>query len=357
MTPRSGRPSRWPSEVRSGEELASARARTLKYARSSLTPLAFLVTGLDKFTTDMPAVNARLQSLARKLLAPLMEKVGWEASADDEHLTKLLRGTLIRLLSTFSYAEEGVEKEATEVRVCELPTRRAKRVDVLRRYPLRAPSQLVASLLATLPTYSSLRSCCSSSQRFAKFLEDAADMQALPSDMRSPVFKIILKNGGAAEFEQIKSYYVTATDNAEKKHVLNSLGAVDDVKLKKAVLDWTTGGEVKLQDFFYAIGSVHRSGKEGQELTWSYFKENFDRLKSMIGKASASLLDAVIVYSCGGFTSAAKADDIEEFFKDKDVAQNARKISQTVESMRANAKFTELLAKSEITKDSFWDAL
>lgn len=182
-------------------------------------------------------------------------------------------------------------------------------------------------------------------------------MQALPSDMRSPVFKIILKNGGEAEFEQVKSYYVTATDNAEKKHVLNSLGAVGDVKLKRAVLDWTTGGEVKLQDFFYAIGSVHRSGKEGQELTWSYFKDNFDRFNSMLEKASASLMDAVIVYSCGGFTSTAMADEIEEFFKAKDMAKNARKISQTVESMRANAKFAELLAKSEISKDSFWDGL
>ena len=74
------------------------------------------LSGLDKFTTDMPAVNARLQGLAKKLLAPLTEKVGWEARADDEHLTKLLRGTLIRLLSTFSYAEEGVKKEAKEVR-------------------------------------------------------------------------------------------------------------------------------------------------------------------------------------------------------------------------------------------------
>ena len=66
--------------------------------------------------------------------------------------------------------------------------------------------------------------------------------------------------------------------------VLSSIGSTPDLKLKRDVLDWTTSGDVKLQDFFYAIGGVHGSGKEGRELTWSYFKENYDRLKAMIGK-------------------------------------------------------------------------
>jgi len=63
-------------------------------------------------------------------------------------------------------------------------------------------------------------------RRFKRFLEDAADMKALPSDMRTPVFKIILKNGGDKAFEEVKGYFETATDNAEKKHVLNSIGEV-----------------------------------------------------------------------------------------------------------------------------------
>ena len=38
-------------------------------------------------------------------------------------------------------------------------------------------------------------------------------------------------------------------------------------------------------------------------------------MKKMIEKASPSLMDAVIVYSCGGFTSLDKAAEIEAFFK------------------------------------------
>lgn len=116
-------------------------------------------------------------------------------------------------------------------------------------------------------------------------------MQALPSDMRSAVFKIVLKSGGATEYEQVKvrsrrargspppphpppsplfrkGYFDTATDNAEKKHVLNALGATNDPKLKMATIEWTCSGAVKLQDFFYTIGSVHRSNSEGMQMTW-----------------------------------------------------------------------------------------
>jgi puromycin-sensitive aminopeptidase len=194
-------------------------------------------------------------------------------------------------------------------------------------------------------------------RRFAKFLEDAADMQALPSDMRSPVFKIILKNGGDAAFADVKGYYDTATDNAEKKHVLNSIGSTTSLKNKLAVIEWTTSGAIKLQDFFYAIGSVHRSSKEGMELTWNYYKDNFERLKEMLGKASASLMDAVIVYSCGGFCSNQKADEIEKFFEENPMPQNQRKVLQTVEAMRANAVFLGLLENSELGDASFWKSL
>ncbi|GMI15997.1 hypothetical protein TrVE_jg1398 [Triparma verrucosa] len=269
--------------------------------------LGGVLVGLEKATQDIPMINANIKSLAKKIIAPLVELVGWEAQAEDGHLTKLLRGTCIRLLSIFSYSEAGVKDEAN--------------------------------------------------RRFAKFLEDAADMQSLPSDMRTPVFKMVVKNGGKKEFEDVKGYYTSATDNAEKKHVLSSIGETPDLKLKMDVLDWTTHGDVKLQDFFYAVGSVHSSGPEGRDLTWTYFKENFDRYKTMLGLASASLFDAIIQCSCGGFSSDEKADEIEEFFKDKDVAQNQRKITQIVEAMRANAKYLKVIAESELGEEKFWKSL
>ena len=131
--------------------------------------------------------------------------------------------------------------------------------------------------------------------------------------MRVAVFKILLKNGGLEEYEQVLSYFSTASDNAEKKHVLNALGAIPDAKLKMRTLEWTTSGAVKLQDCFYALGSVHYSGKVGAEMAWKFFQDNHTRLEEMLGNASASLMQACIGFSAGGFCSAAKATEVEEY--------------------------------------------
>ena len=266
-----------------------------------------VLSGLNTITVENDFIQKELHALAARLVKPLAEKIGWEPRADDGHKTKLLRGTMIGLLDTFCYKDESVVKEVRS--------------------------------------------------RFAKFQENAADMQALPSDMRASVFKMYLKNGGQKEYDQVKAYFETASDTAEKKHVLHSLGAIPDIRLKLQTLDWTTSGAVKLQDFFYTIGSVHRSSKEAMHLTWKYYQDNFERLKGMLGKASPSLMDAVIVFSCGAFCSGEKADEIEAFFAKHPLPSNARKIQQTVESMRANAKFRGQIEGSELSAQAFWNSL
>ena len=70
-----------------------------------------------------------------------------------------------------------------------------------------------------------------------------------------------------------------------------------------------------LQDFFYPTGSVGNSSREGCEISWNFFKANFEHIKGMIGKGSPSLMDACIVSSCGGFCTAEMADEVDGFFK------------------------------------------
>jgi len=170
--------------------------------------IADVLGGLDSILTDNEEMSEMLQSFAKIMALNLMEKVGWEAKPDDDHLATLLRGIMVGLVSAFAYDDEKVVTEAKT--------------------------------------------------RFAAFQKDPNDVQSLPSDMRTQVFKIVLKNGGEKEYNDVKSYFYTADNNAEKKHVLGSLGATPDPALKLAALEWSTSGEIKLQDFFYvsAFGSV-----------------------------------------------------------------------------------------------------
>jgi len=122
-------------------------------------------------------------------------------------------------------------------------------------------------------------------------------------------------------------------------------------------MEWAISGEIKLQDFFYPMGSVRSSSREGRDVAWAFLQNNFKAIKAMIGTANASLMDAVIVSCAGGFCSNEKADEIEQFFKENPVPRSSRKIQQTVENMRANAKFLSLLQASDLAKDEFWSSL
>jgi puromycin-sensitive aminopeptidase len=175
--------------------------------------------------------------------------------------------------------------------------------------------------------------------------------------MRSAVFTIILKNGGKEEYDAVKSYFYVADNNAEKKHVLSSIGSIPDPKLKLATMEWSTSGDIKLQDFFYVMGSVGRSKRIGREIAWKYFQENFDKIKGMIGKASSSLMDACIVMCAGGFCTNEKADEIDAFFAAHPVPSSSRKIAQVTEGMRANAKFLDLILHSDLSNKEFWSNL
>ena len=149
--------------------------------------------------------NAVLEPKVRALFAPAVEncfaQLGWDAQPDDAHLTTMHRADIIGLLSRFSDSE---------------------------------------AVLAEAKT------------RFAAVVEDVNDTKACPTDYRVAVFKMAMKQGDAATFEQLMDIYNRCDNNAQRKHVMHALGSAPSLALKTRVLDWTTN-EVKLQDFFYPI--------------------------------------------------------------------------------------------------------
>jgi puromycin-sensitive aminopeptidase len=268
--------------------------------------LSSVLSGLDTVLADNQIMSTNFRQFARGFVLTLQDKIGWDESDSDGHLTSLLRSMLIGLLEVFAYDDPAVVKEATT--------------------------------------------------RFRAFQQDHNDVKSLPSGIRTPVFKIYLKNGGVKEYEEVKSYFYTADTNVERKHVLYSLGAIRDDKLKLATMDWATSGEVKIQDFFYAYGSL---GVDGRDISWKYYQDNFDKIKAMVSGASASIMSAVIAMCCSGFCSAKMANEIEAFFNDERHALplNTRRIEQLVEAMRTNAKFMEMLVASDLSKQEFWSSL
>jgi puromycin-sensitive aminopeptidase len=92
-------------------------------------------------------------------------------------------------------------------------------------------------------------------------------------------------------------------------------------------------------------------------VAWTYFQEHHKRLAEMLGKASPSLMDAVIVTCAGSFCTIEKADEITEFFKENPYPKNERKIAQMTENMRANGKYLASLQSSSLSQPAFWASL
>ena len=150
----------------------------------------------------------------------------------------------------------------------------------------------------------------------------------------------------------MKTFYDTE-DNAIRKYAF-VLGAAPSKELKLRTLDWAVkSGDVKLQDFFYPITHV-ASGNGGKEIAWSYFQDNFALIKDKLSKASPSLMNAAIAYSCNRFCTHEKADEIDAFFKANPLPQSSRVISQVLEGMRTNASLLKIVEASELSSEGFW---
>jgi puromycin-sensitive aminopeptidase len=162
----------------------------------------------------------RYQAFGKTLVLKAMAHVGWDPKSTDKHTDKLLRASVIGLLDIFAWNDPAVVQEAR--------------------------------------------------RRYDEHWENPA---ALPSEYKGTVYRIVLMNGGQAEYDRILKSYNDTEDNQEKKYAVNSLGATHSTALKTRTLDWAVkSGEVKLQDFFYPIASVS-SSLAGTELAWRYYQE------------------------------------------------------------------------------------
>jgi len=263
-----------------------------------------VLIGLKKIVQNSsPELNARFQQFGASIIKETADRLGWDSQEDDGHLTALLRSTVVRLTAAFLADDADVQKEAIE--------------------------------------------------RFEKYAEDPVNNHAeLSSDIKTSVVRIVLGSTDDADYyEKCLELIDLAETTQAKKELYLAMGAAKSMDLKKRTLDWCTSGVLKKQDFFYAIGSVSASGKDGLDLTWTYLQENFDRIVDMIRTASPSLLAATVLNSCGSFASDDKADEIEKFFEthknEHPVPLIKRKVDQIIEGTRASAKFLKSIEESK----------
>ncbi|KAJ5095945.1 hypothetical protein NUU61_005301 [Penicillium alfredii] len=171
-------------------------------------------------------------------------------------------------------------------------------------------------------------------ERFA-----AGDIAAIHPNIRGSVFNIVLKNGGAKEYDIVLGRFRSAPTSDEKTTALRCLGVAEDPALIQRTLNLALSDEVKNQDIYMPLGGLGRH-PEGIKARWAWMQSNWDTLDKSLS-AALSILSAVVQLTTASFSSDAQLKEVQDFFATKDTKGFDRALSQSQDAIRAKINWLQ----------------
>jgi len=272
----------------------SSTASALDLLRHYSSESAYIVwTEIDQrigqltsaWASEPEELRAKLNKFALSLYQGIASTIGWTAQEGEDHLHKLLRVLIIGRVLSLGQPEFVAQAK----------------------------------------------------ERFAAFV--AGDETQIPTDLRTVVYATALRNGGAAEFEQLVELYKKAASADAKVHTLGAIGASRDPEVILRALEFALSSDVRQQDVITVTASV-ANNSAAHDIAWNFFKSNFQRFYDGF-HAGSFLLGRIASDFAGVFSTEAKAQEIEAFFAEKNVASIDRAVKQAVESIRARARWLD----------------
>ncbi|KAF9650846.1 hypothetical protein BDM02DRAFT_3217429 [Thelephora ganbajun] len=172
--------------------------------------------------------------------------------------------------------------------------------------------------------------------RFNHLIETGDDSR-IPPDLEAITYRIAVKHGGREQWEFVKGINEAGKTPTSRIAAIRALGHTQDLNIAKETLDYMWA-KAKDQDFHYFFFGLSNNTKT-KRLLRSYVFENYDKITARF--AGNSLYKYLIQGSIGSFSSEKDAQDIEEFFKDKDNSKYDMVLAQSLDGIRARAKWCE----------------
>lgn len=191
---------------------------------TNFTVWTAITNSLSKMQTILShtKLSERFNIYGQNLYAPVAEKLGWDVTKGEHHLSTLLRSLVLHRLISFS---------------CEETINEAKK-------------------------------------RFKNHIDGVC---LLPADLRSVCYKAVLQTGDFCTFEEMLKLYRSTDLHEEKDRISRALGSITNIELLNKVIEFAMSEEVRAQDAVFIIVAVALNPK-GRDLAWSFFKENSETL-------------------------------------------------------------------------------
>ena len=234
---------------------------------------------VEVLLADQPFHDA-LHAYARTLLAPAAARYGWDAKPKEGHLAALRRMTILGRLG--HYGDPGVLREAAV--------------------------------------------------RFKRGLQDPT---ALPPDLRAVIYGHVAQEADEATYERLWELERKATLQEEKVRLLGALARPRRRDLLERTLERSLSSEVRSQDAVGVIvGVAINNPGLGRDLAWAFIQEHWDELYRRY--APSGFLIRRLVQVSEGFTTPARAKEVQAFFRRRSAPEVARAVQQSLEKVRIN---------------------
>lgn len=226
----------------------------------------------------------QLKTFIRKLLKPTLQRIGWDVKPEEPQLYSLLRATLLTFLAELDDTEFNEEAR----------------------------------------------------KRFEAYLKDK---DSVPADLQYPVLKAVARAGDQALFEKLMQMFKDTDFSEEQRNLLRALGQFPSEELIRKGLEFSLSPAVRSQDVIFLIGSAAHNPK-GRQITWQWLQDNWSAIEKFT-TGQNFLISGMISSATGYFNTFAKADEVHAFFETHPVPSAERTIRQSIESIRASAKWLE----------------
>lgn len=154
------------------------------------------------------------QKFTSQIFGPLLDRLGWDAKDNESHLDSMFRALAINRLAAANNPAAIQEAQ----------------------------------------------------RRFQKYIEPGSKYKIAP-DLRFPIYKMVVKNGGEKEFNQIVELYRKTDMAEEKQRTLAALCYAEDENLIHKALDFALSNEVRPQDIYIPIAHSSMNPK-ARNIQW-----------------------------------------------------------------------------------------
>ncbi len=225
----------------------------------------------------------RFNVFSRELFAWTHERLGWDSKPKDHHLDVMLRSMAVGRLGHYGY--EPVVAEARK--------------------------------------------------KFASFSKNGT----LDPNLRGAVYGTVAAHGDRKTYDQLMTIFKNSTLQEEKVRVLRSLTRFRDKAIVADILKFALSDGVRSQDRYVLLGGFG-SNAAAREQAWEFLKHEWKTVTSFFSGGNLGMMTRIVEGATQGFRAESHAKDVESFFKTHPVKGAQRAVNQSLEVIRANARWT-----------------